>query len=249
MMTCLRRFSTAVVAIGAAAYALSAFAQSTHSLAGEVGLGLYRTPAITKSTSQTNTALPYVYADYGPVYARVDTFGYRLLPMGLGHLEVATRLSFEGYQSDVTGIEQKHRPKPYGLGTFQETPYGAFIFYTFRDATSGGNLFDASYAAEFVVSDWHVYPQLGLERRDRKYVNALYGVSPAEAARSGLATYAAGNSYSPNAAIALEYPLAQRFKLTLQLRKRWLDKAIYDSPLVDVKQQTSGLIAISQTFQ
>lgn len=64
-------------------------------------------------------------------------------------------------------------------------------FYAFRDAASGGNLVDASYAA--------------------------------------------GNSYLPNVAIALEWPLAQHFKLTLQLRKRWLEKAVYDSPWVDVK--------------
>jgi outer membrane protein len=226
-----------------------AFAQASPPLTGDVGFAVYKTPAISRATEQANAVLPYVYADRGPLYARVDTFGYKLVPMGVGHLEVATRLSFEGYRANIAGIEQRVRPKPIGLGTFQETPFGAFIVYTFHDTSSGGSLLDASYAAELGVGDIRVYPQVGWERRDRKYVNALYGVSVAEAQKSGLASYAAGTSHSPNAAIALEYPLVDNFKLIFQYRRRWLDKPIYDSPLVNVKQQTSGFIAITQTFQ
>lgn len=223
-------------------------AQSTPSLTGDVGVAMYRTPAITKSTAHSNVMLPYVYADIGPLYARVDTFGYKVMPMGAGHLEVATRLSFEGYQSEIAGINQRPRPKPIGLGTFQETSYGAFFVYAFRDATSGGSLLDVSYAAEIALGNLHVYPQFGVERRDRKYVANLYGIDTVESQRSGLALYDAGTSTSPNAAIAMEYPLADRLKLTFQLRKRWLDESIYKSPLVNVRQQTSSFIALSQTF-
>lgn len=226
-----------------------AFAQASPALIGDVGGALYQTPAITKSTAQSNVVLPYVYADYGQLYARVDTFGYKVMPMGAGHLEVVTRLSFEGYTPEISGVNPRSRPKPYGVGTFQETPYGAFIVYAFRDAHSGGRLLDASYAAEFTVGDWHVYPQIGVERRDQKYVDSLYGVSAIEAQHSGLSSYVASASNSPNAAVALEYPMAERLKLTFQLRKRWLDKSMTESPLVNVKQQTSGFIALSRTFQ
>jgi outer membrane protein len=226
------------------------WAQSEQRFVGDAGMAVYKTPAITRTTDKGSpVVLPYVYADYGQHYARVDTFGYKLLPVGAGHLELTTRLSFEGYQSEIAGINNRARPKPLGVGTFQETPYGAFIFYAFRDAVSGGSLLDASYAAEFSIGDLHAYPQIGVERRDRKYVNSLYGVGSIEAQRSGLAAYASGNSISPNAAIALEYPFLDSFKLTFQVRKRWLDKSIYESPLVNVKQQTSSFIAISQTFQ
>lgn len=249
MMACRRVFAVNTVVMYLCLCIHQAFAQSSPHLMGDVGVAMYKTPALTRATSQISTALPYIYADYGPIYARVDTFGYRLAPMGLGHIEVATRLSFEGYQSDLLGVERRHRPNPIGLGTFQETPYGAFIFYAFHDTASAGSLLDSSYAAEVVVGDLHVYPQIGLERRDRKYVDALYGVSVAEALKSGLPTYIAGTSYSPNAAVTFEYVLVDSLKLTLQFRKRWLDKSIYESPLVNVKQQTSGFIALSHTFQ
>jgi MipA family protein len=223
--------------------------QTLPTLVGDVGMAVYRTPQIAASTEKPTTVLPYVYADYGALYARVDTFGYKLTPMGAGHLELVTRLSFEGYQPTNSAIGKRERPKPIGVGTFQETPYGGFFAYAFHDASSGGSLLDASYAAELQFGGLHVYPQLGFERRDRKYVEALYGVSAAESARSGLTAYAANNSITPNAAVALEYPLFDSLKLTFQVRKKWLDKSINDSPLVNSKQQTSSFLAISQTFK
>jgi len=223
--------------------------QTQPALVGDVGMAVYRTPQIAFSAEKSNTVLPYVYADYGAFYARVDTFGYKLAPVGAGHLELVTRLSFEGYQPTHSAIGKRDRPKPMGVGTFQETPYGGFFAYAFHDASSGGSLVDVSYAAEVQFGGLHVYPQLGFERRDRRYVDSLYGVSAAESARSGLPTYAANNSVSPNAAVAMEYPLFDSLKLTFQVRKKWLDKSVYESPLVNAKQQTSSFIAVSQTFK
>jgi outer membrane protein len=220
-----------------------------HRVIGDVGVAHYKTPVITRTKDESQAVLPYVYADYGDLYARIDTFGYKLLPVGYGHLELASRLSFEGYSPDSPGIGERARPKPFGIGTFQETPYGAFIVYAFHDATSGGFLFDASYAAELSIGQLHIYPQIGIEHRDRNYVAALYGVSAAEAKGSGLSTYAPRGSNNPNANIAFEYPLMNHLKLTFLVRKRWLDSSIYESPLVNTKQQTSRIFAITQTFE
>ena len=218
-------------------------------LMGDVGVANYRTPAITRSNQKNNVVLPYVYADYGNWYARVDTFGYKIAPMGAAHLEVATRISFEDFQPTNAGVDRRSRPKPLGIGTFQETPYGAFFLYAFRDTASGGMLLDATYAAEFVFADWHFYPQFGVEQRDQKYVGKLYGVDSIEAQRSGLTAYSPKSSTSPNIAMAAEYPFADHLKLTVQVRKRYLDKAIQDSPLVNAKQQTSGFVAVTKTFE
>jgi outer membrane protein len=227
----------------------SAQPQDGSKIIGDVGAANYTTPAITRSNQKNNVLLPYVYADYENWYARVDTFGYKIATMGVGHLEIATRISFEDFQPVNAGIDRRARPKPLGVGTFQETPYGAFFFYAFRDTTSGGMLLDATYAAEFVFADWHFYPQFGVEQRDQKYVGKLYGVDSIEAQRSGLTAYSPKSSTSPNIAMAAEYPFADHLKLTVQLRKRYLDKAIQDSPLVNAKQQTSGFVAVTKTFE
>jgi MipA family protein len=234
-----------------AGVSITAFAETPDGLKliGDVGVANYRTPAITRSNQKNNMVLPYVYADYGNWYARVDTFGYKIAPIGAGHLEIATRISFEDFQPTNAGVDRRSKPKLLGIGTFQETPYGAFFLYAFRDTTSGGMLLDATYAAEFVFADWHFYPQFGVEQRDQKYVEKLYGVDAIEAQRSGLAAYSPKSSTSPNIAMAAEYPFADHLKLSVQLRKRYLDKAIQDSPLVNAKQQTSGFVAVTKTFE
>ena len=224
-------------------------AENALSLKGDVGMAIYKTPTIARSTDKSTTVLPYVYADYGRLYARVDTIGYKLAPMGYGHLELAGRVSFEGYRSSMAGIDQRARPKPFGLGTFQETPYGAWIVYGFKDLVSGGSLIDATYAVEFIWAGINIYPQVGIERRDRKYVDSLYGIQAQEHLLSGLPSYSPGYSASPNLAVAAEYPLTSDYKLTVQFKRRWLDHSIYESPLVDMKSQTSGVVALSKTFR
>jgi outer membrane protein len=249
MKAVMRRIGMFWLFLAGVSITASAETQDGLKLIGDVGVANYRTPAITRSDQKNNVVLPYVYADYGHWYARVDTFGYKIAPMSAGHLEFATRISFEDFQPANAGVDRRSRPKPLGIGTFQETTYGAFFLYAFRDAASGGMLLDATYAAEFVFADWHFYPQLGVERRDQKYVGKLYGVDAAEAQRSGLAAYSPKSSTSPNAAIAAEYPFADHLKLTVQVRKRWLDKAIQDSPLVNAKQQISSFVAVTKTFE
>lgn len=228
--------------------ASASFAQDQAHFSGDAGLGFYRTPAIARSTDKETIALPYLYGEYGNFYARTDTFGYKLDAMAHGHLELATRISFEGYQPLRSGLNNRNRPTPIGVGTLQETSIGSFFVYGFHDPTSGGNLLESTYVAQMDVGKFSIYPQLGLERRDQKYVNYLYGVTANEATQSGLRSYTAGSSASYTLGLALEFPLPDRFKLTAQIRRRSLDKAIYDSPLVDTKQQTSSFLAVSKVF-
>ena len=219
-------------------------------LQGDLGVAIYRTPAVTHAAGDANVVLPYAFADYGNFFARVDTFGVKLMPLGAGSLELSGRLSFEGYKSvGYNGIQERSRPVPVGLSTFQETPYGAFFLYSFYDVTSGGTLLDALYAAEFKLGAMTIYPQLGLERRSAKYVQHLYGVSAQENASSGLAAYNPGNSLSPNFGVAFAYPLENDYSLTLQVRKKWLDSSITDSPLVNSKSQLSSFLSLTRSFK
>jgi outer membrane protein len=219
-------------------------------LQGDVGIAFYRTPPITRAAGDANVVLPYAFADYGNFFARVDTFGVKLMPLGAGSLELSGRLSFEGYKSvGYNGIQERSRPVPVGLSTFQETPYGAFFLYSFYDVTSGGTLLDAFYAAEFKLGAMTIYPQLGLERRSAKYVQHLYGVSALENAVSKLDVYNPGNSLSPNFGVAFAYPLENDYSLTLQVRKKWLDSSITDSPLVNSKSQLSSFLSLTRSFK
>lgn len=226
-----------------------AFAQNEYALKGDVGAAMYHTPAITRTTDSTNSVLPYVYADYGPFYARINTIGYKAMPLGAGHLELATRITLEGYASAQAGIADRASPMPVGVGTFQKTAYGAFFAYAFHDTQSGGRLLDLMYVAKFNLAGLSIYPQLGVEHRSAKYVQHLYGVSAAESAASGLRSYAAQSDATPNAGITVSYPLTTNYSVTYQFRKKWFDTGITDSSLVQGKSQSTSFLALTREFQ
>lgn len=244
----MNRISRISVVCGAYALSASALAQANDTLDGDVGAAVYRTPAIVKTTDRSNAVLPYVYADYGRFYARINTLGYKVQPMGAGHFELATRITLEGYKSTQTGIDDRAQPMPIGVGTFQKTPYGGFFLYGFHDITSGGSLLDASYVAKFRAGSVSIYPQLGVERRSAAYVQHLYGVTAQENAVSQVSVYSPGSSITPNASVTVQHPLSDRLNLTYQLRKKWLDASISDSPLVATKTQTTSFLALTRSF-
>jgi outer membrane protein len=48
---------------------------------------------------------------------------------------------------------------------------------------------------------------------------------------------------------AIEYPLLNNYSLTLQVRKKWLDNSITDSPLVTSKSQVSSFLSLTRSFK
>ena len=220
-------------------------------LLGDVGLGLFHTGSINKGVESSNKFLPYVNATYGNLFARVDTFGVKVLPLAYGNLEISTRLGQEGFkQAGEPSSVTRNSPMPVGISTAQITPYGAFFVHGFHDFKSGGMLFDLNYAARFKVDSFTLYPQIGLEQRSAKYVQYLYGVTPQEAVNSqnSLSAFAGAASTSPKIGLAIDYPIDRYNSLKLNLRKKWLDRNISDSPLVSATSQTNVFLAIAHEF-
>jgi outer membrane protein len=214
---------------------------------GDLGLGFYRLLRIAGVYGE-NTWFPYVYGDYGRWYGRVDTFGYKALPLGYGHLELSTRVSFEGYRPNQPGLQRRSAPHLLGLGTFQETPWGGLFAYAFKDIVSGGHMLDVTYAAEFHVGRWAVYPEAGITRRSASYVQHLYGVNARQSEASGVGFYAPGGSNVPNAGWAMEYPISDHYKWVTEVKRRWLDASLTQSPLVMRKVQDSFLLSLNRVY-
>jgi len=245
------------LAIGAVLQAIGAFGASAQTpmpdqVVGLLGGALYATGSVVVSKSNSALPLPYALLDYGRFFARVDTLGVKTVPMGYGHLELVARVSLEGFKADTTelrGINDRGNPWPVGIGTFQETPLGALMLDAFYDPTSGGALLESIYIGKFTLGSLPFYPQLGLEWRSEKYVNHLYGVSSTESQGSAFSTYAAGPSTMPWLGLATKIPLDGRWALSMQWRHKWLDDAIRNSPLVNVKTQDHAYIAVSYQFK
>ena len=215
---------------------------------GDIGGMVTHSSALVSGSSAPTAVLPYVYGDWGRVYGRVDTFGVRTVAMGQGHLELAARVSTEGFEARKTAhpnLGDRRSPLPIGLGTFQRTPLGGVLAYLMHDPQSGGQLAELTWAGKLSLGAASVYPQLGAQYRSAAYVNHLYGVSAAEASANGLSAYRAGSSLVPQATLHMTLPLSGPWSMQLQMRHRWLDRAITDSPLVQGKAQSSGLLALT----
>ena len=238
----------ALMAMGTAAQAQTAFPDH---FVGEAGGMLVGAQPLVQGASGTVSALPYVYGDWGRFYARVDTLGVKTLPMGGGHLELATRVSTEGFKAHKTDFAtagDRSVPVPVGLGTFQRTAVGGVFAYVFHDTTSGGQLLELTWAGRMALGRATLYPQLGLERRSAAYVQHLYGVSAAQSS-SGLPTYQAGASTVPVLSLHASVPLQGPWALQLQTRYRAWDSAVRNSPLVDRVGQLSGYAALTYSWK
>jgi outer membrane protein len=221
-------------------------------LVGEIGLAAFNTGSPTRSQEGGSHVLPYVYATYGDLFARIDTLGIKVLPIGYGNLEISTRISFEGYKQKIsTSVRKISNPTPIGISTSQVTPYGAFFAYGFYDPISEGTLLDMTYAAKFKAGSFTLFPQLGVEKRSAKYVQHLYGVTTQYAAASpfGISPYAPGASIGTYIGMTVDYPLDQNTSLKFNLRNKWFDRNISDSPLVGFKSQMNGFLAITHDFK
>lgn len=219
---------------------------------GEAGGMLVGAQPVVQGKTGAVTALPYVYGDIGRFYARVDTLGIKTLPLAEGHLELAARISTEGFKARDSAFAEagdRSAPWPVGVGTFQRTAIGGLFAYAFHDATSGGQLLDLSWAGRVPMGNATLYPQLGLEHRSSAYVQHLYGVTAAQAAASGLPVYKAGGSTVPVVSLHATVPLSGPWALQLQTRYRSWDSAVRQSPLVDRTSQLSGYVALTHTWK
>jgi outer membrane protein len=222
-----------VLALWAAA--ASARADEPWRYVGDLGMGVQRTQASAPGASARTWALPYAYGDLGPLFVREDTFGVKTVPIGWGALEIVGRVSTEGTDSDGPGRAHRTNPRPVGLGTFQETPWGGVFVDAFVDTVSGGTLLEASYAAELPLGPLTLYPQAGAARRSARYDAHLYDVHAA--------------STTPVLQLSGELPFADTWVLLAHVQWEPFDDAVRASPRVDARSRTSGLVAIAWRFK
>lgn len=241
-----------LISMAIAGTALAAHAQSAQDrFVGDVGVLVGSSSAVVQGQGSVQTVMPYVYGDWGRFYARVDTVGARVLPLGHGHLELSARLGMAGVDGRKTAwpqLNDRGAPLPVGLGTFQATPVGGVFAYLMHESRSGGQLAELNWAGRVVVGPVTLYPQLGAQYQSASLVQHLYGLSAAQAAQTGLSAYQAAGGWSPMAKLHATLPLAADWSLQLNLRRTWLGKAVTQSPLVEHSSQNAGFLALTHSF-
>ena len=223
------------VVLAACLAAAAARADDGAHFVGDLGASVQRTQASAPGASARTWVLPYAYGDLGRLFVREDTFGVKLTPVGWGALELVGRVSTEGSDGDGPGLAHRTNPRPVGLGTFQETPWGGVLADAFVDTVSGGTLLEASYAAELPAGPLTLYPQAGVTRRSARYEAHLYDVHAA--------------STTPVLQLSGELPFARTWVALANVQWEPFARAVRASPRVDARARASALVAIAWRFK
>ena len=213
----------------------NALADDAPHFVGDIGVGVERTQASAPGARTRTWALPYAYGDFGPLFVREDTFGAKLAPVGWGSLELVGRVSTEATDADGPGLAHRTNPRPVGLGTFQETPWGGVFADAFVDTVSGGTLLEESYAIELPAGPVKLYPQVGVTRRSARYDAHLYDVHAA--------------STTPVLELSAELPFATNWVLLAHAQVEPFSHAERESARVDARSRASALVVIAWRFQ
>jgi MipA family protein len=198
---------------------------------GDLGLGLERPGPSAPGARARTRPLPYAYGDWGRLFVREDTFGVKLVPVGWGALEAVGRVSTEGTDADGPGLAHRANPRPVGLGTFQETPWGGVFADAFVDTVSGGTLLEASWAAALPLGGATLYPQAGLTRRSARYDAHLLDVRAA--------------STTPVLQLSAELPFAGHWALLAHAQWEPFSRAERASARVDAHARADALVAVA----
>jgi outer membrane protein len=215
-------------------------------LSGDLGAGAVYSRAQIRGERDRTDALPYLNAEYASAFARIDTFGLKTLPIGVGHLELVGQVRGDGYEA--AGIQTRQDSLPLGLGTLQITPVGAFNVQALHDfGKSGGNLLQARYLAELTWGRMSLYPELGLEFQSRAYTRYYHGTTAGDAANLGRA-YQPSSALNPYIGAMVETRLAPHWYINGYVRRSFTDDTIAASPLVSRRPRDSALLALAYRY-
>jgi hypothetical protein len=213
---------------------------------GDVGMAVSNTQAVVRGAHDRNDLVPYLAFDAGPMFGRIDTFGVRTLPVGYGHLEILAQFRNDGFSAP--GLSRRQDSVPVGIGTLQIAPLGALEFRLLQDfGPSDGALFQARYLAEAKLNRLTLYPELGLEVMDRRYVDYYFGPRPLEV-KPATQSWHASNAVNAFVGAMAELPITGRWVLSAYARYTQMDGHIAKSPLVSKASRSTAMLAVTYRF-
>jgi outer membrane protein len=223
-------------------------------IVGDVGVAVYSSNLNIGSYGTQSMILPYGFFDYKRFAMRIDQLAFKTAPIGYGFLEIVGKVDPDSYKVKSTINAQtinKGYQVPIGLGTFQDTPIGAFFLNAYHDfGQSKGNLFELNYFGEIeLVSKLVLYPQLGIERQSSSLANYYYSITPEQSQITGYKTYNASASNNPIAGFLLEIPVVDNWYINVYGKRKWLGSGVNNSPVLTRSFQDSMFMALAYRFK
>lgn len=236
-----------------AAYAQSAPQQSS---AWTLGIGAVWSPSPYRSYSNQAWPLPLVNYEGKLFYFRGATFGFRLFTTDTDEFSLTASPLGNRFIHDDSNDPQLRRLSDRdisglaGVAWRHHADWGVLQASAQKEFTGhgGGEVFDANYSYPIKEGSLTLTPTVGLTFNSGAINTYYYGISAADALRSGLPFYRAAGGSSPYLGIAASYKLSQSWAAFAALRYTRLPNAVKDSPMVDASQTQSFLVALSHTF-
>lgn len=187
---------------------------------------------------------------------RGGSFGYTLLDNDSTELSVLAApymMRFKHNDSDDVRLRQLSNrgfSAMAGVAVRHTAPWGLVQANVQAEVSGhgGGVSADAKYAYPLPTGRVTLVPGVGVNYAGSALNDYYFGVSEAEARRSGLARYRAGSGVSPYMDLTAVMPLGAHWTATASVRRSILSTAVEDSPMTSGKHMDSAALSLSYGF-
>lgn len=245
-------FSVGALLLGIVSFGVNA-SISQWSLGG----GVSYSPAVYKDTPSNKTVIPVVGYEGEHFFMRGFSAGYRLNPVGSTH-NIVFRAAYDPRtlnpsDSTNTDIQQmdKRDATVFGGVSYQlitmlgmvETTVGTDI-----GGTHNGLYGEAAWRLPFQGRGWGVTPSVGYAYNSDKINNHLYGVSQAEANRTGVQAFDADWDGQYFIGLSGYMHITPKFRVGGGVRYTNLEGDIEKSPLIESGINTTTTLTLVYLF-
>ena len=228
------------------------YAETEHKPTLSIGLNYSIDYQSYKNDRTYQSVLPVAFYDNDKVYLEGDEAGVYLLNDEKNELRLNALYDGSSYSPNgaLSGIDRRKWSVMAGGSYMRITPFGGFKAQVATDvlSRSKGTIATASYLAEIKKDKWTFYPEIGLQWNDAKYNQYYYGVSDAEAHRTGMSAYTPKSSVNPYMSIAANYDLSNHWSVFGTLNVNYLSNQQTNSPLIVQHADFNPSIGIKYNF-
>ncbi|MBO1529802.1 MipA/OmpV family protein [Psychrobacter sp. F1192] len=199
--------------------------------------------------------LPGVFYDNNKIYARGAQAGAYLINDGTNQLSAYAQLAGSQFDPDdangaLQGLDKRKWSAAAGVTYLRRTPIGGFRGQIATDVLgrNDGTFGRLTYLARVSKDKLTVYPSIGIEWKNKDYNDYYYGVSDAEATRTGVAAYRPDSSFNPYINISANYDFNDKWAGFANQSLSYLADEQYDSPMVDSRTESRTTLGLLYKF-
>ena len=240
-----RTLSSVILAAALTTAGATACAQTigTNASAWALGGGVAAVDTGYRDIDRDVLALPLISYENKWISATVPTLDVKLHTSETLSLRARVRYARDGYEAGdspyLAGMRDRDGGFWLGGAMLWRSTFAQISGEVLHDASGKSKSARARVQAErrFGFGAFGISPRVGVEWVDRKFVDYYYGVRAAEV-RPGRAAYQGDASASAEAGLRIDYQVAPRQTVFLDLRASRFGSGIKDSPLVEQSGQT-----------